>query len=78
VEIKVTETQDHRDYHISSDRILKDLGYQAVSSIRQEVARLRAVLDSGKFPDIDAAEHYNMKFMKIARDAGCMNYLAHP
>jgi len=77
VEIKVTETQDHRDYHISSDRILKDLGYRPVSSIRQEVARLRAVLDSGKFPDIDAAEHYNMKFMKIGRDAGCMNYLAH-
>jgi len=26
-------------------------------------------LDSGKFPDIDAPEHYNMKFMKIGRDA---------
>jgi hypothetical protein len=25
------------------------------------------VLDAGAFPDIDAPEHYNMKFMKIAR-----------
>lgn len=77
VEIRVTETQDHRDYHISSDRILKDLGYRPVSSIRQEVASLREKLDGGTFPDIDAPEHYNMKFMKIGRDAGCLGYLAH-
>lgn len=76
VEIQVTDTQDHRDYHISSQRILDDLAYRPVSSIRQEVASLRQVLESGKFPDIDAAEHYNMKFMKIARDAGCLACLA--
>ena len=76
VEIKVTDTTDHRDYHISSARILADLGYQPVSSIRQEVANLRAALEAGQFPDIDAPEHYNMKFMKIGRDAGCHDYLA--
>jgi hypothetical protein len=76
VEIKVTDTTDHRDYHISSDRILNDLGYKPVSSIKQEVANLRKVLESGQFPDIDAAEHYNMKFMKVGRDAGCLDYLA--
>ena len=76
VEIMVTDTQDHRDYHISSDRILHDLGYKPVSSIKQEVADLRRVLESGKFPDIDAPEHYNMKFMKIGRDTGCLDYLA--
>lgn len=76
VEIKVTDTTDHRDYHISSDRILCDLGYKPVSSIKQEVAHLRGMLESGQFPDIDAPEHYNMKFMKIGRDAGCLDYLA--
>lgn len=76
VEIKVTDTQDHRDYHISSKRILNDLGYKPVSSIKQEVANLRKALESGSFPDIDAPEHYNMKFMKIGRDAGCLDYLA--
>lgn len=76
VEIKVTDTTDHRDYHISSARILADLGYQPVSSIRQEVANLRAALEGGQFPDIDAPEHYNMKFMKIGRDAGCHGFLA--
>lgn len=76
VEIKVTDTTDHRDYHISSARILRDLAYQPVSSIRQEVANLRTALESGRFPDIDAAEHYNMKFMKLGRDAGCHGFLA--
>jgi nucleoside-diphosphate-sugar epimerase len=76
VEIKVTDTTDHRDYHISSDRILRDLGYQPVSSIKQEVANLRRILASGQFPDIDAAEYYNMKFMQTGRDAGCHAFLA--
>lgn len=76
VEIQVTDTQDHRDYHISSQKILDDLAYQPVSSIRQEVASLRRVLESGDFPDIDAAEHYNMKFMQIGRDDGCLACLA--
>ncbi|MDA0293928.1 MAG: hypothetical protein O2957_08005, partial [Verrucomicrobia bacterium] len=76
VKIEVTDTADHRDYHISSDRILNDLGYKPVSSIKQEVAHLRKVLESGQFPDIDASEHYNMKFMEVGRDAGCLAYLA--
>ncbi|MCC6233151.1 MAG: NAD-dependent epimerase/dehydratase, partial [Verrucomicrobiales bacterium] len=66
VEIKVTDTLDKRDYHISSAKLVRELGYQPVSSIRAEVAHLRRVLEGGAFPDIDAAEHYNMKFMKIA------------
>ncbi len=74
VEIKVTDTLDKRDYHISSAKLLRDLAYQPVSSIRAEVAHLRRVLEGGQFPDIDAAEHYNMKFMKIARSAGAYGY----
>lgn len=68
VEIKVTDTLDKRDYHISSRKILDSLAYQPVSSIRQEVAELRRVLESGRFPDIDAPEHYNMKFMQVGRN----------
>jgi nucleoside-diphosphate-sugar epimerase len=74
VEIKVTDTLDQRDYHISSAKILNALPYKPVSSIRQEVAHLRKALESGSFPDIDAPEHYNMKFMKIARDPGCYRF----
>jgi nucleoside-diphosphate-sugar epimerase len=74
VEIKVTDTLDKRDYHISSAKILRELGYQPVSSIRAEVANLRKALDSGAFPDIDAPKHYNMKFMKIWRSAKAYDF----
>lgn len=76
VEIKVTETIDRRDYHISSRKIQSVLGYQPVSSIRQEVLQLRKVLESGQFADIDASEHYNMKFMKLGRNDGCYRFLS--
>jgi len=74
VEIKVTDTLDNRDYHISSAKILQQLPYQPVSSIQAEVAHLRKVLEGGAFPDIDAPQHYNMKFMKLSRSAGCYRF----
>ena len=76
VEIKVTDTLDKRDYHISSQKIIRVLGYQPVSSIQQEVVNLRKALDSGTSGDIDAAEHYNMKFMKLTRRPDCHQFLA--
>jgi len=76
VRIDVTSTTDHRDYHISSQRILKTLGYKPVSSIRGEVAQLRKAIEGGQFRDIDAPEHYNMKFMKIGRDGGAYAFLS--
>lgn len=76
VKIQVTETSDHRDYHISSSKILDTLGYEPVSSIRDEVAALRTALEGGKYSDVDSAEHYNMKFMKMSRDAGCYGFLS--
>ncbi len=76
VEIKVTDTLDQRDYHISSKKILTALKYNPVSSIRQEVAHLRRALENGACPDIDAPDYYNMKFMKIGRNASAYNFLS--
>lgn len=76
VEIKVTETTDHRDYHISSRKVLETLGYKPVSSIRNEVANLRSTIERGTFPDVDDPKHYNMKFMKIGRHAGSYQFLS--
>lgn len=76
VEIKVTETLDQRDYHISSKKILETLHYKPVSSISHEVGMLRTALEAGRFPDIDAPEHYNMKFMELARNPSAYNFLS--
>lgn len=75
VRIDVTSTTDHRDYHISSDKIQSVLGFKPESSIRQEVESLRAQLDEG-FADIDAAEYYNMKFMDLGRNPGAYTFLS--
>ncbi len=75
VEIKITETTDNRDYHISSDRLVKDIGYRAVSSIRAEVTELRKALES-QFADIDAPHHYNMQVMELGRDAAAYRFLS--
>lgn len=76
VKIDVTATFDQRDYHISSDKIRSALGYEPVSSIRREVAELRRVLETGRFPDIEAPEFYNMKCMELERSAGSYRYLS--
>ncbi len=76
VKIQVTATTDHRDYHISSHKILDTLGYKPVSSIRNEVKCLRAAIEGGKFPDVDASEFYNMKHMALGRNAGCYGFLS--
>jgi nucleoside-diphosphate-sugar epimerase len=74
VQINVTDTLDQRDYHISSAKILRQLGYKPVSSIRQEVASLRKALDSGALDNIDAPQHYNMKCMKLGRNPNCYRF----
>ena len=76
VDIEVTETFDHGDYHISSQKILNELGYRPVSSIRQEVADLRKALDKGNYDDIDAPQYYNMKSMEMGRSGGCYGFLS--
>ena len=76
VRIDVTETFDNRDYHISSKKILNELGYQPVSSIRQEVAELREAIEAGQYPDIDAPQHYNMQSMEMERHAGSYAFLS--
>jgi nucleoside-diphosphate-sugar epimerase len=76
VAVNVTDTLDKRDYHISSVRLVEVLDYKPVSSIRAEVAQLRKAIEAGKFPDVDAPIHYNMKIMRIGRNAGSHRFLA--
>ncbi|MGE0229963.1 MAG: NAD-dependent epimerase/dehydratase family protein [Dehalococcoidia bacterium] len=77
VEIKVTDVLDQRDYHISSSKLQRTLGYEPEGSIRQAVAELRReLIDNQRFQDIDAPQHYNMKMMKMERNPAAYRYLA--
>jgi len=72
----VTETKDLRDYHISSRKILQILGYQPVSSISQEVNDLRAAFAKGHCAEGEHPDYYNMRSMKLSRDAGSYDMLS--
>ena len=76
VEINITEATDHRDYHISSDKIISELGYKPVSSIRQEVIELRKAIEDGKFASTEDDQYYNMKCMKLERNAAAYGLLS--
>lgn len=76
VRIEVTATFDNRDYHISSQKILKELSYQTVSSIGHEVALLRAAMDAGEYADIDAPKYYNMQAMELRRCQDSYSFLS--
>lgn len=75
VRIEVKDVVDNRDYHISSDKILKEIGYKPISSIVQEVTELKNALIN-HFPDIDDPKHYNMKTMKLSRDPSSYRFLS--
>jgi nucleoside-diphosphate-sugar epimerase len=76
VELKVTDTQDLRDYHISSEKILASLGYQPVSSITQEVVHLQREFAKGHCADVEHPDYYNMKSMKLGRHPGAYEFLS--
>lgn len=76
VKIEVTETFDHRDYHISSDKILNELNYQPASSIRHEVKMLRRFLEEGAYTDVDDKKYYNMQTMVLDRNASPYMWLS--
>jgi len=68
VRVEVQDVIDKRDYHIASTSLVETLGYRPKGSIAQAVAELREhLLDRKEFPDPEAAEHHNMRSMKLAR-----------
>lgn len=65
VKIEVTPTDDHRSYHISSERIREQLGYVPQRSIGQAVQDLVGAFDAGRIPDsMTDDRYYNIRTMQ--------------
>ncbi len=75
-QIQITDTKDLRDYHICSDKILKELRYEPVSSIRKEVAELRLALLKEEFSNIDDERFYNLKIMNLSLNSDSYKFLS--
>lgn len=77
VDIQVMESTDNRDFHISSEKILHDLGYKPISTIEQEVQNLRRAFEANQFANIESPEYYNLRSIKISRMPSCSYLFSH-
>jgi nucleoside-diphosphate-sugar epimerase len=64
-EIVVTPTNDHRSYHVSSERIRRDLGFTPSHSVEDAISDLKVAFASGKVPaSMTDDRYYNIKRMQ--------------
>lgn len=65
VDIRVESTNDHRSYHVSSDKIRRELGFTAKRTIEDAIRDLKDAFDAGKIPNsFDDDRYFNIKRMK--------------
>jgi nucleoside-diphosphate-sugar epimerase len=68
VEIVTTPTNDNRSYHVSSEKINRELGFLAHHSVEDAVRDLVEAFHDGKVPNpMDDIRYYNIKTM-LAKD----------
>ena len=68
VEIVVTPTDDHRSYHVSSERIRRDLGFIASRTVENAIVDLREAFSAGKVPNsMTDDRYYNIKRMQAVK-----------
>ncbi len=64
VEIITTPTNDHRSYHISSEKIKNELGFEPIHTIEDAVRDLKEAFDAGKIPNsFEDINYFNVKLM---------------
>lgn len=65
VSIKTTATDDNRSYHVSSQKIKAELGFESKHSIEDAISDLKKAFDDGKLPDsLDDIRYFNIKTMQ--------------
>lgn len=64
IPIEVTPTDDNRSYHVSSEKINKELGFVAKHTLEDAISDLRDAFASGKITNTEDMKYYNIKTMK--------------
>ena len=61
----MTPTDDHRSYHVSSEKIRRDLGFVAARTVKDAIVDLRDAFQAGKVPNsMTDDRYYNIKRMQ--------------
>ena len=65
VELEMVPTDDNRSYHVSSEKIARELGFQPKRSIEDAVVGMAQAFRDGKLPDSMAdSRYFNIKTMQ--------------
>lgn len=64
IDVVTTPTDDNRSYHVSSEKIKKELGFEAKRSVEQAVSDLTKAYKEGKVKNPDDKKYYNIKTMQ--------------
>ena len=65
IEIVTTPTDDNRSYHVSSEKIKKELGFAAEHTVEDAIRDLVLSFQAGKIPNpMTDARYYNIKTMQ--------------
>ncbi len=66
VKIITTPTDDHRSYHISSEKIKKELGFEPKHTIEEASVDLKREFEAGHIPDsLSSPKYFNVKLMQL-------------
>ncbi|OGL53953.1 MAG: UDP-glucose 4-epimerase [Candidatus Schekmanbacteria bacterium RIFCSPLOWO2_12_FULL_38_15] len=65
IEVVTTPTDDNRSYHVSSEKIKRELGFVAKRTVEQAARDLCAAFNAGKIPNpMEDKKYYNIKTMQ--------------
>jgi len=68
VEVVVTPTNDHRSYHVSSEKIHRELGFAAKRTVSDAIVDLKDAFAAGKVPNsMTDDRYYNIKRMQAVQ-----------
>lgn len=68
VDIVVTPSDDHRSYHVSSEKIKRDLGFSARRTVSDAIVDLAQAFNDGKVPNAMSDDrYYNIKRMQALK-----------
>jgi nucleoside-diphosphate-sugar epimerase/phosphoheptose isomerase len=68
VDIVVAPTDDHRSYHVSSEKIRRDIGFVAGRTVEDAISDLKTAFGAGKVPNsMTDVRYYNIKRMQALK-----------
>ena len=64
IEVEKVPTDDIRSYHVSSEKIKKEINFKPKKSVKDAILDLKKAFDIGKLKDIDNNKYYNVNLIK--------------